>query len=222
MKKTLFALAIAATGLALSSASFAQDSTATKSDWNAQSGWYINGDLGVSQANSNSHYNGSNYTGGLTGGYRWAVGPDLSIGPEIGYVYLGKFDAGKGSKQAYYANGGDNNPQSNTRGATLGADMRFNLNPAWYIDVRGGAFDARSSALSDSDSAPVRRNFSNNIGYYAGVGAGWNINRNWGVGLDYTYYQVSRARHQEPNGQYDGTKLSLDTNTVTAKVEYRF
>lgn len=221
MKKTIFALAIATTGLALSAGAFAQDTT-PESGWNAQSGWYIDGDLGVAQANNNNHYKGSNYTGGLTGGYRWAVGPDLSIGPEIGYVYLGKADAGEGSKQAYYANGGNNNPRSNLRGATLGADMRFNVSPIWYIDVRGGALDARGSALSDSENAPVRRNFSNNLGYYAGVGTGWNINRHWGVGLEYNYYQVSRDRHSQPDGQWRGTGLSLDTNALTAKVEYRF
>ena len=68
---------------------------------------------------------------------------------------------------------------------------------------------------------PVRRSFSNNIGYYAGVGTGWDINQHWSVGVNYTYYGVNRDPSLT-NGQFAGTRVGLDTNTLTASAEYRF
>ena len=97
MKKTLFAIALATAGVLAIPAAFAQDATttdsATQSGWKSHTGWYADGDLGVSQANNNSTYRQANYAGSLTGGYRWAVSPDMSVGAELGYVYLGKFAA---------------------------------------------------------------------------------------------------------------------------------
>jgi opacity protein-like surface antigen len=223
MKKTLLAIALAVSGVASVSSAFAQDSadSSAKQGWNSKSGWYIDGDLGVSRANNRDIYRDTNYTGGLTGGYRWAVSPDMSIGAELGYVYLGKLDARSGVAQNYAANGGTGDTRSNLRGATLGADLRWNFSPIWYVDLRGGAFDAHGSSLSNDAFQPVNRSFSNNLGYYAGVGTGWDINQHWSVGVDYTYYQVSRSP-KLVNNQFDGTRVSLDTNTLTAKVEYRF
>lgn len=220
MKKSLLTIAIVATALTAATAAYAQDANGQAVS-NAKSGWYLDGDLGVSRANDRSVYNDTNYTGALTGGYRWAVSPDMSIGAELGYVYLGKLDAREGAKFAYWANGGQGQTRSNTRGATLGAAMRVNLNPAWYLNFRAGAFDARSSGLSDDSLMPVRRNFNNNLGYYAGVGTGWDINQNWSVGVNYNYYQVSRDP-STINGQRVGTRYNLDTNTLTASAEYRF
>lgn len=220
MKKTLLAIALATTSLLAVPTVFAQTASSLNSDQKAHTGWYLDGDLGASQI-SKGPYDHTNYAGGLTGGYRWAVSPDMSLGAEVGYVYLGKQDARNSYKQAYLANGGTDETRSNLRGATVGGAMRLNLLPAWYINLRAGAFEAHGSGLSDSYTAPVRRSFSNNLGYYAGVGTGWDINQNWGVGLNYNYYQVSRDR-STVNGQYDGTRAHLDTSTLTASAEYRF
>jgi len=225
MKKTLFAIALATAGVLAIPAAFAQDAStdsSTQAGWKSHSGWYVDGDLGTSRANDNQTYRKANYAGALTGGYRWAVSPDMSVGAELGYVYLGKFDAKSDINQNYLANGGNvGDARSNLRGATLGGDMRLNFTQAWYINLRGGLFDAHGSALSEDTQFPVRRNFSNNIGYYAGVGTGWDINRNWSVGLNYTYYGVNRDQSLT-NGQIAGTRVGLDTNTLTASAEYRF
>lgn len=240
MKKTLFAIAIATAGAFAIPTAFAQDAStdsSTQAGWKSHSGWYVDGDLGTSRANDNQTYRKANYAGALTGGYRWAVSPDMSIGAELGYVYLGKFDAKSSANDAYLANGGTvGDSRSNLRGATLGGAMRLNFTQAWYINLRGGVFDAHGSALSNSSyqagldsgpgrsgsyTAPVHRSFSNNIGYYAGVGTGWDINRNWSVGVNYTYYGVNRDQSLT-NGQIAGTRVGLDTNTLTASAEYRF
>ncbi|MBB6242628.1 outer membrane beta-barrel protein [Rhodanobacter sp. MP1X3] len=227
MKKTLFAIALATAGVLAIPAVFAQDasttdSSTTQSGWKSHSGWYVDGDLGASRANDNQTYRKANYAGSLTGGYRWAVSPDMSVGAELGYVYLGKFDAKSSANDAYLANGGTiGDSRSSLRGPTLGGAMRLNFTQAWYINLRGGVFDAHGSTLSEDAEFPVRRSFSNNIGYYAGVGTGWDINRNWSVGVNYTYYGVNRDPSLT-NGQFAGTRVGLDTNTLTASAEYRF
>jgi OOP family OmpA-OmpF porin/outer membrane immunogenic protein len=216
MKKTLFAIALATAGLVAIPSAFAQDQTDGQK---AKQGWYVDGDLGASYVDKGPN-KGSNYAGGLTGGYRWAVSDELSAGAELGYVYLGKQDARKGAQYAYYANGGTSGTKSNLRGATLGGTLRWNFTPSWYVSLRGGVFDAHVSGLSDSD-APVRRSASNNLGYYAGVGTGWDINQHWSVGVNYNYYQVNRGL-KTVDGQREGTRLHLDTQTLTASAEYRF
>jgi len=217
MKKTILAIALATAGMAALPA-FAQDQAPVQ---NAKSGWYLDGDLGVSYL-SKGPYNGSNYAGALTGGYRWAVSPDMSIGPELGYVYLGKQDVRDSYRDAFYANGQSGKTRSNLRGATLGGAMRLNFNPSWYLNLRAGLLDARGSGLSDSREQPVRRSFTNNFGYYAGIGTGWDINNHWSLGVNYNYYQVSRDLKTMPNGQRAGTRAHLDTQTLTASAEYRF
>jgi hypothetical protein len=41
------------------------------------------------------------------------------------------------------------------------------------------------------------------------------------VGVNYTYYGVNRDTSLT-NGQIAGTRVGLDTNTLTASAEYRF
>lgn len=217
MKKTILAMALVAAA-AVAVPAFAQDQAPVQK---AKSGWYLDGDLGVSYTNKGP-YNGSNYAGGLTGGYRWAVSPELSVGAEAGYVYLGKQDARNSYRDAFYANGQSGKTRSNLRGATLGGALRWNFVPAWYITLRGGLFDAHGSGLSDSSDQPVRRSYSNNLGYYAGVGTGWDINDHWSVGVNYNYYQVNRGLKTVASGQREGTRVHMDTQTLTASAEYRF
>ncbi|BBD81018.1 outer membrane protein [Aerosticca soli] len=216
MKKTLFAIALAVAGAAGAASVCAQDQAPVQK---ARQGWYVDGGLGVSYIGKGP-YNGSNYAGSLTGGYRWAVSDELSIGAELGYVYLGKQDAGQSYRDAYHAKGGTSETRSDLRGGTLGAALRWNFSPEWYMNLRAGVFDAHGSGLSDSHD-PVRRTFNHNIGYYAGLGAGWDINQHWSVGVSYDYYQVNRDRKMV-NGQWDGTRVHMDTQTLTASAEYRF
>lgn len=76
----------------------------------------------------------------------------------------------------------------------------------FYILGRAGAFRASASASleelgSGDDESTVP---------YFGVGAGYDFNRNVGIGLNYTHYR----------GDFEG--MDIDSNTFTAGVEYRF
>src|SRR5215469_8504573 len=81
MKKTLFAVALAAVGFAAIPAAFAQ-SAPTQT---AQQGWYVGAEAGYGQINKGPYDSNGNAIGGIKGGYRFAINPETSIGVEAGY-----------------------------------------------------------------------------------------------------------------------------------------
>ena len=197
MKKTLFAVALATAGLAAVPAAFAQSSSAPT----AQQGWYIDGEVGYGQINKGPYDSNGDAIGGIKGGYRFAINPEMSVGVEAGYQYLGRIDA-------RYSN--DSSLRSKLYGPTLGANLRYNFTPKWYGEVRAGAFYAQGQGLTDSYNSSYQR--FDRTRYYAGVGVGYNLTQNWSVGVNYNYYDGSNRNHG----------VQLQTNAYTASVEYRF
>ncbi|HUA81609.1 MAG TPA: porin family protein [Dyella sp.] len=197
MKKTLFAVALAAVSFATVPAAFAQSAPAQT----AQQGWYLGAEAGYGQINKGPYDSNGDAIGGIKGGYRFAISPNTSVGVEAGYQYLGRIDA-------RYSN--DSSLRSKLYGPTLGANLRYNFTPNWYGEVRGGAFYAQGQGLTDSVDSNYRR--FDRTRYYAGVGVGYNLTQNWSVGVNYNYYDGSNRNHG----------VQLDTNAVTASVEYRF
>jgi OmpA-OmpF porin, OOP family len=200
MKKTLFAVALAAVSFAAVPAVFAQ-SAPTQT---AQQGWYVGAEAGYGQVNQGNYDNKGNYIGGVKGGYRFAINPEASVGVEAGYQYLGFIDA-KGANDV-------NSDRARLRGPTLGANLRWNFNPSWYAEVRAGAFYAQGQGLTNTYDTSYER--FERIRPYAGVGVGYNIAQNWSVGVNYNYYDgTSRGGNQG---------VQLQTNAVTVAAEYRF
>lgn len=198
MKKTILAVALATAGLVAVPAAFAQDHAPT-----AQQGWYVGADAGYGNVDKGP-YNDGDFTGGIKGGYRFALNPETSLGVEVGYQYLGRPDARNAAQAASGVNG-----QAKLQGATAGLDLRYNISPAWYAELRGGAFFAKGEGLTNDDVNPQFRDFRKTK-YYAGAGVGYNINTNWSVGLNYDYYAG------------DGKGVKLDTDAYTVSAEYRF
>jgi OmpA-OmpF porin, OOP family len=197
--KTLFAIALAAVGVAAMPAAFAQ----TAPTQTAQQGWYVGAEAGYGQVNNGAYDNKGNYIGGVKGGYRFAINPEASVGVEAGYQYLGFMDA-KGIND-------DSSLRGRLHGPTLGANLRWNFNPDWYAEIRAGAFYAQGQGLTNSYDAYQR---FERVRPYAGVGVGYNIAQNWSVGVNYNYYDGTSK------GGDDGVKLQ--TNAVTVAAEYRF
>lgn len=200
--KTLFAVALAAAGLAVVPAAFAQTAPT------AQQGWYVGAEAGYGLVNKGAYEDKGSYIGGVKGGYRFAINPEASVGVEAGYQYLGFVNA----KGAY---GGDSAPRGRFHAPTLGANLRWNFNPDWYAEIRAGAFYAKGTGLVDNAYAfntPNQR--ISNIRPYAGVGVGYNINQHFSVGVNYNYYDATS--HGGNNG------VQLQTNAVTVAGEYRF
>ena len=85
------------------------------------------------------------------------------------------------------------------------------FSPNWYGEVRGGAFFAKGSGLTNDKTNPEMVNF-NSTRYYAGLGAGYNINKNISVGLNWDYY----------DGSQSDKNIHLPTNLYSVSAEYRF
>ncbi|TAL89973.1 MAG: porin family protein [Rhodanobacter sp.] len=191
MKTTILAVALATAGVLAAPSVLAQDSAP------AQQGWYVGANAGYAHV-SKGVYDGGDIAGGVKGGYRFRLNPKTSLGVEVGYQYLGQVDA----------SGYNGRSSSKLRGTTLGLDLRYNLNPSWYGEVRGGAFYAQGQGFTRGAS-PQFRDFES-VNYYVGAGVGYNINPQWSVGLNYDRYQGR------------GGDVHLDTDAYTASAEYRF
>lgn len=196
MKNTIFAIALAAAGLAAAPAlTQAQEGNA------GNSGFFINGNVGQSNL-SKGVYDDNDVGYGVNGGYRWALNPNVAIGLEGGYTDLGKFSA-KDSLS------GSGLPQAKVSGWNLGVDGHFNINPNWYISARGGFFRGDVKGAYLAGTTPVYVDDTSNK-YYAGAGFGYDFSNNLSVGLNYDYYKVDKAG------------LSVDPSLVSVSAEYRF
>jgi opacity protein-like surface antigen len=199
MKKTLFAVALAAVGFAAVPAAFAQ-SAPTQT---AQQGWYVGAEAGYGQINKGPYDSNGDAIGGIKGGYRFAINPETSIGVEAGYQYLGRIDARDGAGSSF---------RSKLYGPTLGANLRYNFTPNWYGEVRAGGFYAQGQGLTNTANPSYER--FERTRYYAGIGVGYNIDQHWSVGVNYNYYDgTSRGGDRG---------VQLQTNAYTVAAEYRF
>jgi opacity protein-like surface antigen len=197
MNKMLLAVAIAAAGLAVVPAAFAQSSTTPT----AQQGWYVAADAGYAALDKGPYDNGG-IAGGVKGGYRFAINPETSLGVEVGYQYLGQVTA-------HGVPSDTSGTRSQLRGTTAGLDLRYNIAPSWYAELRGGAFYAQGQGLTDGVNPQQYLQF-NRTKYYAGAGVGYNITSQWSLGLNYNYYEGT------------GRGVNLATNAYTVAAEYRF
>jgi OOP family OmpA-OmpF porin len=193
--KILLAVALATAGLVAVPAAFAQNAANPTS----QQGWYVAANAGYAGIDKGPYDNGA-VAGGVTGGYRFAINPATSLGVEVGYQYLGQVTA-RGLSS-------DSSADSKLRGTTAGLNLRYNLSPSWYGELRGGAFYAQGQGLTDSAN-PQYQQF-NRTQYYAGAGVGYNITPQLSMGLNYNYY----------NGT--GRNVELQTSAYTVSAEYRF
>jgi OOP family OmpA-OmpF porin len=197
MNKKLLAVALAVAGLAIVPAAFAQSTTTPT----AQQGWYVSADAGYAALDKGPYDNGAP-AGGVKGGYRFAINPETSLGVEVGYQYLGLVTARGLSNDT-------SGTRSQLRGTTAGLDLRYNISPSWYGELRGGAFYAQGQGLTDNASPQQYLQF-NRTQYYGGAGVGYNITPQWSAGLNYDYY----------NGTGRGVQLATSAYTISA--EYRF
>ena len=193
--KILLAVALATAGLVAVPAAFAQNAANPTS----QQGWYVAANAGYAGIDKGPYDNGA-VAGGVTGGYRFAINPATSLGVEVGYQYLGQVTA-RGLSS-------DSSADAKLRGTTAGLNLRYNLSPSWYGELRGGAFYAQGQGLTDSAN-PQYQQF-NRTQYYAGAGVGYNITPQLSMGLNYNYY----------NGT--GRNVELQTSAYTVSAEYRF
>jgi outer membrane immunogenic protein len=237
MRKTLIATAVAVAALVAVPA-FAQDASGYLPTYTIGSGtWFIDASIGRTGSATGGGF-GSNLgndfnfsknergrkTGyGLSGGYRWKLGPNLALGLEAGYADLGNF------KLQNTFNGDKIDQTSSTQalhGWLLGANGRINLTTSWYLSARGGYFHANNydhvySAEMDQNLGTVTTAKAGRGSWYAGVGTGWDIDEHWGVGLSYDYYHANAGKVRLASGEETAT-LKRSTSIVSLTGEYRF
>lgn len=204
MRNTLLTLALAGVGLcAIPATSRAQDA----------GNFFINGRIGQTHLNRSAYdlYDTRDTGYAANIGYRWALTPNAAIGIEGGYANLGSFPS----------NGtlADLPRTARVRGWNLGATGHFNLGDHWFVDARGGFFrpDVRGSFIvlgeTPSHGTPIYSLVDvdgSASKWYAGVGVGYDFSPNFGVGLNYDYY----------NAEVSG--LDFKPRLVSVSAEYRF
>ena len=172
MKNTLFAIALAATGLVAVPAAHAANN----------SGFFVNGNVGQSNL-SKGAYDDDDTGYGVNIGYRWAVAPNLLLGVEGGYSDLGSFAA----KSRYAPLG-----KAEISGWNLGGNAHFNVTDNWYISGRAGFYRADLKGSYLQPGVGQVRVDDNSNKWYAGAGFGYDFNNNFSVGLNYDYYKAEK------------------------------
>jgi opacity protein-like surface antigen len=201
MYKHLTALAALTAGTCLAASVQAKDLT----------GWFVNAGAGSAHYHASTDLLGS----GSNSGTAFAVNAGWRsqfIGVEAGYVDLGSVKA----HDSY----GDHAKLSGD-GWTLGVNGHFNPTKQWYISARGGAFMWKlhgSASLTDGTDTYRYRGSKQSLGWYAGVGTGFDINWHWSVGAHFDYYKISDKRFAGiDTGNYD-----IGTRVYSIRAEYRF
>ncbi|KRF00373.1 hypothetical protein ASG87_13080 [Frateuria sp. Soil773] len=195
MMKTLPALMLAGAGMLATTSAMAKK----------PNGWFVNAGVG------SAHYKASvdGYGSGTEAGTAYMINAGYHdqriLGFEVGYTDLGSVDA----KGGY----GDRAKLSGD-GWTLGLNGHFNPTRHWYVSTRSGAFlwklRAKAGVAYDDGSTETFRGSEQSIGWYAGVGTGYDIDRHWSVGASFDYYKIDKD-------DYD-----IGTRIFAVNAEYRF
>lgn len=166
-------------------------------------GWFVGGYAGRASVDKDA-YKGDDTGYGIAGGYRWQLFDWLSLGVEAGYNDLGNIDA-----RNLFNGDAVVQDRSKLRGWTAGISQRFALGPRWYASVRGGVYGWKGHGLSNDDVAGHGGDLDQ-LSWYAGAGAGYNVTSRFSVGVNYDHFDAKK----------DG--LNLSTNLASLGVEYRF
>lgn len=208
---------IVAAGLALAGVS----TTSLATDASG-GGFFVNGNVGQSRYNANRRdWSDRNDTAAaIRFGYRWHGAVDFGV--EGGYVDLGKLRDRINTPN--YSFSGD----LKVKGFLLGVNGKYHFGQSgWYLSARGGWFgtraDYRAHASFTSSIATASYSVSDSIsstngGWYAGVGAGYDLNSHFSVGVSYDNYHA-KAR---VNLDIADETISGNVRTISAFAEYRF
>lgn len=190
---------------------------------------FVNANAGYSDYNLNkdsfsspgvdTHLRKGDPAGAIRVGYRWNSVVDYGV--ELGYGYLGQArlraeadpDAGRLTEK--------------NRGFLLGGNLNYNITDNWYVSARAGWFRGRNSyagVLYTPDGVQSARATSTNTGEYFGVGAGYNFNKNFSVGLAYDTYHTPGSPLRSSSALFNGVDLQrgIRAGMYSVQGEYRF
>jgi OOP family OmpA-OmpF porin len=215
MNKLALSAAVAALALSpvLSQAAHADDASTTPTyganvNPNWQDTFFAAGNLGQTQARTGDLTHNNSVFQNVRFGWRW----NGIIGPEIGYVYLGRPKADIGDGLASLS--------AKPQAATVGLNAKYNFYQGWYVTAHAGYLRSRTELALVSGDFDSRYKTWNN-GLYAGLGVGYDVTKNVSLALNYDNYRI-----QSGNGtsiDYVGVGHNrTNIAAYSASVEYRF
>lgn len=168
-------------------------------------GWFVNGNAGSAHYTASVDGIGSGTESDtafmVNAGYR----DQRILGFEVGYTDLGSVSASDEFGDRLKLSGD---------GWTFGLNGHFNPTRHWYISSRAGGFlwklHAKARVAYDDGTADTFRANKQSLGWYAGVGTGYDIDRHWSVGANFDYYKINEDA-------YD-----IGTRIFSVSAEYRF
>jgi OmpA-OmpF porin, OOP family len=147
--------------------------------------------------------------GAVRVGYRWNSVVDYGV--EVGYGYLGQ-------ARLNVADADATRLTQKNRGYLLGGNLNYNITDNWYVSARAGWFRGRNTyagAVYAIDTVETARATNTNTGEYFGLGAGYNFNQHFSLGLAYdTYHTPAYINGLEVRGTRAGM--------YSLQGEYRF
>ena len=199
MNKLLVTTAIAAV-LASPLAARADDNNSNGNS-NPLDNFYVAGNLGQTQYRADLSHNNSVFQN-VRFGWRW----NGYVGPEIGYVYLGR--------PKTVANGVENNLKS--RAATVGVNGKYDFGSSnWFATAHAGYMRSTSYMGEGVGSDDAARGKSWNNGWYAGAGVGYNVTQNVSLAVNYDNYRLLYGRRGDGQSH-------LNVAAFSGSIEYRF
>lgn len=174
-------------------------------DYNQNENFYVAGDLGMARF-STDYGDDNSVFGGVRFGWRWTD----YVGPEIGYVSLGKpktnFDG--------------INLSIKPQGLTLGVNGKYNFYGNWFVTGRVGYLHSRTKIAGnyvDQFGNPQSlRQTNNDDSWYAGLGVGYNLTDHFSLAAHYDNYRLKFG------GSDYNDQTTTNVGTFSLSVEYRF
>ncbi|WP_164931823.1 outer membrane beta-barrel protein [Dyella sp. M7H15-1] len=212
MNKLALSAAVAALALSpvLSQAAPADDTSTATYGANVNPNWqdnfFVAGNLGQTQARTSELDHKNSVFQNVRFGWRW----NGIIGPELGYVYLGRPKADIGNGLASLS--------AKPQAATIGLNAKYNFYQGWYVTGHAGYLRSRTKATLTSGDYQFRDQTWNN-GLYAGLGIGYDVTKNVSVALNYDDYRIQTGNNTDTNLLgHSRTNIAA----YSASVEYRF
>jgi OOP family OmpA-OmpF porin len=214
MNKLVLSAAVAALALSPALTLAAQTSDAGTPTYGAnvspnwQDNFFVDGQLGQTQFRSGSLTHNNSVFQNVRFGWRW----NGIVGPEIGYAYLGRPKADIGDGFASLS--------TKARAVTLGVNAKYNVYEDWFITAHAGYLRSQDRFDLVSGNFGTRYTTYNN-GLYAGLGVGYDLTKNFSVGLNYDNYRLQGGNStSEANIGVPHSRVNVAA--YSASVEYRF
>jgi OmpA-OmpF porin, OOP family len=212
MNKLALSAAVAALALSpvLSQTAHADDASTTpvygaNINPNWQDNFFAAGNLGQSDARAGGFDHKNSVFQNVRFGWRW----NGIVGPEIGYVYLGR------PKTTVL---GNDSLSVKPQAATVGVNAKYNFYQSWFVTAHAGYLRSRTEAAYSFGDAQYRDKTWNN-GLYAGLGVGYDVTKNVSLALNYDDYRIQTGNQTDTN-LLGRTRTNIAA--YSASLEYRF